>query len=423
MANLKHFFGGMPFLLASLVLYTACGSNTLEKQPSKKIKTSNGYRHYELYDHECQKRSTPYLESKAILYVDYNTYWQRKYKNEDSIRKEQKYFQLQSNISKLKICQQSQNYPENYIESIALSSAATINKSYEFYKKVLPNQDLPAVKLSIFPVYDTVIEEKNIHAYYTDNLAYFPESQKIAIFPQRETTDLYLWGYPFVLAHEFAHHIENQHPKVTIPNNDVYSIVASRPNTNQRALISRAFTEGFADLIAFYSQMQNDKRVTEIPCLGANRSLLQNSFADKTPKRLTPRILHSLTTSKPFKQNATNKCYSLTTINPYHVGSILAFQAHKVFKIATQEVNLNLIEESKLFYKLTMQWMTAVHRLRQTSFPIKETDQIKTILQALKETVTHQIRKSILRNPSATISQTCQQIKRGFPAVDWPCPH
>jgi hypothetical protein len=119
----------------------------------------------------------------------------------------------------LPICQDAFLFPRQSFEGVAISSAVSISRSFEFYKTV-ESQTLPKVSLVVLPLLEkSFISSGQIvrSDFELNNLAYvesFLEKPAFVIFPtsqERQPLEdlrtLNLWESSWTLSHEFGHHV------------------------------------------------------------------------------------------------------------------------------------------------------------------------------------------------------------------------
>ena len=119
----------------------------------------------------------------------------------------------------LPICQDAFLFPRQSFEGVAISSAVSISRSFEFYKTV-ESQTLPKVSLVVLPLLEkSYISSGQIvrSDFELNNLAYvesflakpafviLPTSQERQ--PLENLMTLNLWESSWTLAHEFGHHV------------------------------------------------------------------------------------------------------------------------------------------------------------------------------------------------------------------------
>ncbi len=137
--------------------------------------------------------------------------------------------------------------------------------------------------------------------YRTDNAFYFGRDKVLAFLPESEEGAMAapLWEIPMVGAHEYGHHVFNTlisekigfvHDKVgsCFKENKLERLLknylfADRDKSHENFTL-RAMNEGFADLIAFYTNAKNERSLEGVECMEDNRDLNSSTYGDGTKK-------------------------------------------------------------------------------------------------------------------------------------------
>ncbi|MBM4252655.1 MAG: hypothetical protein FJ146_11840 [Deltaproteobacteria bacterium] len=294
----------------------------------------------------------------------------------------------------LKICRDAYAYPRLSHEAVALTSLYHLQTARSLYAAVSgPDSPLPApLRLSVLPTFATDLahypiksddgtREGLVRTFVTDNLAYFPDAQMLAVFPIRESEANLLRGYywesAFVLAHEYAHHIDlTRHASAMAAlglrwNPMLHSYVTDRTSarltttattTRQPARLAGAMAEAFADLIGFYTAGAREDAVSGLPYIGRDRVVTQDQFRGGSPKTLTPERLDTLLGGGKLGDD-------LIDFGDIHAGgAVLAHALDQIFLQLTGTSSASRSpEEIKQHYQLALRFMDTYTALATAS--------------------------------------------------------
>ena len=256
-----------------------------------------------------------------------------------------------------------------------------------------------------------------IKRYMTHNLAYFPDRETIVVFPESkkraETAQGYLWESAFALAHEYGHHIdferhgfayreggllydpvlhaflewdptvaeESHRDHVALLQNDslLRPIQSRRPAhhfhsaagngqylgafglyESRRSLLGSALAEGFADLLAYYTDGASGQSVVGLPGIGRNRDVGSRYFGDGRPKVLTDEHLQVFFREKVERDSL---AYYSRFSDVHTVGAVIAFAADQIFSRILNTYSSNSREPNDIVgqrYLLALLWMDRV---------------------------------------------------------------
>jgi len=217
----------------------------------------------------------------------------------------------------LRVCDASRRFNRESYESIALSSIAFIDQAQKFALDSLA-LDL-SVSLELMPTYVSRYEKvpddneeskfKTVTYYDTNNLYY--SSGTISVLAESEADGQsllkgearpHLWESPFVLAHEFGHHVyaNLELNKNAYSTSNIFSFLASssepHSHTEELALVDNesqlasviwsGVSEGYADLFGFYAVGYDASSLGSIAQLVRERDPLSSTYYDETSSKV-----------------------------------------------------------------------------------------------------------------------------------------
>jgi hypothetical protein len=275
----------------------------------------------------------------------------------------------------LKLCESQINAGRETFEGIGLASIFNLESALA-RAEALGGVPIAPLGLEVLPHYiSSYLVEKDgektwFNSYFTRNMAYFPSSNKIAVFPESEGSNAYyeskghLWESPFPLAHEVGHHIEQQAIAGMIgrstftwdPLNHRY---LSANLEEEKALIDAltATSEGFADVIGYILAGENSDAVDAVDGLSdrnpTSGTILIRQFVE--PKILTKELYDSYVA-----------CPGCTAISNHAMGAILAHGVYlSVIATAEEFARLGSRDALQWHYVIAERWMK--HNLYQFS--------------------------------------------------------
>lgn len=325
----------------------------------------------------------------------------------------------------LRICRDGFEFGRQSFESVALTSAYYIQKARDMYLSVAGDDEAPdLIELSVLPQYTDSYVTQNLQGqsvqvkrYLTHNLAYFPDSERIVVFPESKkkaaTARGYLWESAFALAHEYGHHIDferhgssyregglrynpmmhaflewepaiygslgghrlslsdDDHSLSTIQSQlAVKSTPRAAENSrylgtrgfyeSKRSLLGSALAEGFADLVAYYTDGATGQSIVGLPGIGKSRDVGSRYFGDGLPKMLTDAQLQVFFGEKGQNDPLTNDS---RFADAHTVGAVLAYGADQIFSKIVKAHALRFREPKDSVgqrYLLALLWMEKV---------------------------------------------------------------
>ena len=250
---------------------------------------------------------------------------------------------------KLSICREEADYQRGSLEEIALTTQDHLESFYSFYHELSPEgpkispvllELLPSIKRT-YPGGSTTV---------SDNIAYGRMSNDhpvVILFPKSNVGEKLwpshqLWESKWVMGHEAAHHIFDEH--LTVSESPLRNLLSHQPILNwDRApqgfgLVGRQVTErdivssvneGFADLLSFYSVEENSHAFTGFNCFEKSRDPAWPRFKDGIQKRLNDYALGVFfSDSKQYSLDCTD-----TNLQDVHaIGAIIAHGFYQMFQ-------------------------------------------------------------------------------------------
>ena len=220
-------------------------------------------------------------------------------------------------IKALKICRSDATYVRDSLESVTLTSQYFTEAAYGFYNSILSKKSglvqsiiipQPRIKKEI-----TKSDGTKSVQYDADNAAFTDTESdslgKIGLFLVYPTTvnsfsksGLNLWEVPFVMSHEFGHHVFHHYlgdasKKVGLNTNENFSLEGIFRSSNSRRTGTMSLTatseaqfaidginETFADLFAYFAGNGVKDQVKGIDCLADSRDPASPVYADGNRK-------------------------------------------------------------------------------------------------------------------------------------------
>jgi hypothetical protein len=315
----------------------------------------------------------------------------------------------------MKACRASMAPPRGSLEHLALSAITALEEASLALKSLLPaGTAIAPVTVMVAPRFESlwmpwIQNGKNVsyELVLGDNLSYFPPTSDtppyIALLPKRkrtvETTNL--WESAFVLAHEYAHHVERS---LKLDHFD-------QPRSPMRIAVS----EGFADILSFASLGLSSRSLKGLPCLGTDRSPDQGEFNFGTPKIITSTLLDRMSESSSllFQDfTTTDDCQGTLPYSSHGVGAIFA---HWIFELASYTPPY-AVAPAKAVANLSITWLKLVESgiAAGSTSPNKDLEKIAVALEAA---VTQQFAAENYLIPENTRALLRQKFVFAFPAL------
>lgn len=314
----------------------------------------------------------------------------------------------------LKICTKEVAPNRKTLEHVALAATVAVEKASRFFKAALPEaRTIAPVEILAMPHFDTRWspwfhngEKGHYLTHVTENLAYFPETQLtrpfIAVFPKsaNSTNEINLWESEFVLAHEFAHHLERQ--------------LGIDRFGKSSSLMRLAASEAFADSMAFASQNASDKTLQGVPCVGFDRAPNQIAFANGVAKIIDDAFMKLVETdsSQSPKVSDTN-CQGVLPQSAHGIGSIFA---HWIYEFAKDLPQFG-VGRGVTLSRVTTKWLTQVNKVLPVDSKLSPSTELQVIARALEDTVVGQFEESNIEMTDNIKIMLCQKMSLAFPAI------
>jgi hypothetical protein len=311
----------------------------------------------------------------------------------------------------LKICSADSTPPRKSLEHVGLAAAVAVEKSAQTLEDFIPEiKAIAPLEILAMPRFDTRWspwfhngDKGHYLTHVTENLAYFPESPAtapfIAVFPKstRHQDGIYLWESEFVLAHEFAHHVERK--------------LGMDRFGKQVSTIRLAASEAFADSLAFASQNASSETLKGIPCVGQDRDPSEWAFTNGVAKIIDEALISRLgaTSSQSTKDEHTN-CQGVLPQSAHGIGTILAHWLHEFAKTTPVYDR----EPGRALAHLTVTWLDHLNRSlpEVEAKPALEVDLAARSLEVAVEKEFSQAGVDLTDN---TRLMLCQKMTLAFP--------
>ena len=319
----------------------------------------------------------------------------------------------------LRICDTEQQYPRESFERVALVTALHLQKAQRFFASSI-GQDLPGMSLLVMPFFRTVYTDKEGELQQQlmyRNIIYYTASKSLAVLP--DSDNFYgrgLWESAFIIAHEFAHHVQfATRPKWETNlaadkgmGGDKHHPRLPR-NATKRSL--EAFLEGWADLFAFYAEGENPSDIISYPCFGYNRDIANPVFADRSFKVITSDIVAGFYAGTSTSSSCVRPDFS----DAHTIGAVLAHHLHRIVSFVLRSWSETPSPAVK--YRYLHSWLSAV--FAQVQDKGSDNDLLRTIIAAIFQAIEHDLaqRTTEAEPREHVIAQVCALFEAGFPTL------
>ena len=220
----------------------------------------------------------------------------------------------------LRLCPIDGGYPEDSFEYIAVTSAYYLQRAQDFFVRSV-GDSLPQMNLLILPFFQTTYPQDGVlqDKFLYNNIIYFPASRDLAVLPERrDYRGASLWDSSFVMAHEFAHHVQFAQIR-----KEINSLTALGTSPSRRGL--EVFLEGWADVFAYYSEGESSHNITRYPGLGDDRDVARAYFSDGIAKTVDRQTLANYT---DLHHHLPTACGPTNFNNSHTIGAVFARHMH-----------------------------------------------------------------------------------------------
>ena len=302
-------------------------------------------------------------------------------------------FSLKTAGQPIRVCQTNAAPPKNSLEQIALATIEAIESTALSLRGKLPaGTNIEPITILVMPRFESLWQawtsKGGTTGYQTllaDNLAYFPATSEtppyIAVFPKqkRDQETVNLWESEFVIAHEFAHHVERS---LGLDHFD-----------QDRSKIRRAVSEGFADILAFASHATSNRALKGIPCIDHDRAPNELEFHSGAPKIIDTTLLNLLNQASDnhalsaFSRGTAETCGGVSPHSAHGFGAIFA---HWVWELASYTPGYRE-NPGRVLTQVSINWLTRAEELVHAGSDDTQSD-LEKVATALQDAIDNQFR-------------------------------
>lgn len=264
---------------------------------------------------------------------------------------------VQSPGEALRICDRPQVYRQGSVEKAALTVAASLDRIIDFFTWVSGQYTLEPLSVLLFPniQFQTNFEVRNearISFSITDNAAWgrrgnsrqaesvlyiFPMSEEY-VFSRRSFTAPSFWEVPWIMAHEFGHHIfyNVMGPKARrhfgydfMTTNSAQELPFHYSWKNFQSSASptedhqlTALNEAFADLFAHYYRSGNSLEIAHLDCVFQQRDVANPNLNDGRQKSFRE-LARSVAANDPCTRVASNDVHVQGAVFAHFVAAMI----------------------------------------------------------------------------------------------------
>jgi hypothetical protein len=339
----------------------------------------------------------------------------------------------------LRLCRESGSYVPGSIEGVTLSTLANLEVAHKAYEILDEAKTLGKAWLFMLPNYEEVFHLTNPEKKWdaigskTDNAGFantdeddniyviYPKSKEEQEKP--EWAEVNLWEVPWVMAHEFSHHVFSSHYsyyKQDRKRGDNGPLAKAhiwgfekRPDfhTGGMNLVSTrevlwgdgiaAINEGFADLLGFYLLGQDKPLTAGVPCMDVSRSIHSATFGGGSDKILTTALLEEFDAKSAAKRP--ESCEKLFIQDVHAMGAIFAHQLNVLFSTTFTEETTNKEKAS-----VALRWINEMDKIRSTIS--NDTGAQGALWLGLHAAA------NVLKVEEKVSEENCEILIKGFPA-------
>ncbi len=315
----------------------------------------------------------------------------------------------------LQACDRVVDFPRESPEAVAVTTAHYLEESHQTFKRNFPELKLKQVELEIFPIFESIFdffykpeERQTTLGYYdANNLAYLPNQQKIAVYPVKEKSSVYLWDSRFPAWHEMAHHIDfatsKRYRDCSIGINEIGS-----DSGHLSRKVCGAEAEALADLLAFATGPNLEDHLYGLKCLDALRNIKDGTFKNTDTKVLNNNILSYFYEQTGFNLkeqthdedafgNQVRTCERPDYREIHTLGAIQGHHIYALSMLAIRAFNIQSeLERSDFLYKTVVRMMRRLNK-NYRNIPLQGLGRIYYVFQNV---INQTIKQSSL-NPEA----------------------
>jgi hypothetical protein len=317
----------------------------------------------------------------------------------------------------LKVCRANGTYNRHSIEAMTLTAQYLIEENFKFYNSVsgrkmglLPAQMLAQLKLK----QDYQLPNGVIKTLYTSDNAAFQsgESGENSVFFHLYPTSTAeflksgnnLWEVPFVMRHEFAHHVFEHYigeslarqgispsrhfmgmgPSI-LPRGEGRPKAMALSDTDINVLSLNGMNETYADLYAYFQGGAVKEQLKGVSCLQVSRDPSSSTTKGGAPKGLTVAQINIF--EGKSAANDYSNCYEPTYDEEHDIATALGYPLAQFIKEANSGV------DAAGHARVMLLWASRINQLVSNNFSSVSTD---TLVRELVLTLKSDMGKSIL---------------------------
>lgn len=337
----------------------------------------------------------------------------------------------------LKVCRSDGTYKRDSIEAMTLTAQYLAQESFKFYNAISGKKEglLPAQIISQYKLrQEYKLSNGSVKTtYLADNAAFQPgESNDLPVsfhlFPTSKSeftnTGLNLWEVPFVVRHEFAHHIFDHYTgdatgeagitqklhfsrknHSILPRGEGRPIGVALSSAEVAVQAVNGINETFADLYAYFEAGAVPDQIKGVNCLDISRDPSSPTTAAGSPKGLTPSqvsIYEGKADAVPYIN-----CFEPTYDDEHDIATALGYPLAQFIKVANSGASAT--DQAKIL----LMWATRMNNLIDTS---PDSVSVDTLVRELVLT--------LKTDASKSVGSACIELKRqitGLPLATAAC--
>lgn len=311
----------------------------------------------------------------------------------------------------LKICRQDGTYQRESIEAMALTAQYIFEESFSFYNQVPGKADgleNAYVVAQLRSKKDYKLVDGSIRTLYeSDNAAYQGGGEEDSaplfhLYPSSSSeyakSPVNLWEVPFVMRHEFAHHVFDLYTNggmalhglktqglrhatrshSILPSDDRRPLGLNLSDSTIRQMALDGVNEVFADLYAYFESGGNSEPLKGVTCLSDSRDPGSPTTKGGAQKGLTAQHI-SIYEGRSEAPKVTS-CYEPTYDGVHDIALTLGYPLAQFIKTSVAD------EDSKNHTRALLIWATRINSLVTTNLSSVTLDTlIRELVLAVKE--------------------------------------